>query len=221
MTLSFVLSGMVIAEERGGKPNREERRQALLEQYDQDNDGRLSESEREALWQDRQADGESFDRRGRGGRGGPEGRGGRDGRGRGMMPKELVAKYDLDNDGQLNQQEMRTARETMRKQFEEIVNQYDANNNGRLDPEEREVLQADVDSGKVEGLPQYFGRRGRGGPDGNSGEFGRKPGNREEWIKRFDTNNDGELDEAEREAAREQFRGRRGGKKPRGEFDRE
>ena len=68
----------------------------------------------------------------------------------------------------------------------------------------------------VERFEAVAGRRGHRGDD-------RRPQSREEFIKAFDANGDGELDDAERAAAREAMRsrtrgdrpGRRGGRSPR------
>ena len=64
--------------------------------------------------------------------------------------------------------------------------------------------------------PEQFeaiaGRRGREG-EGQGGRGGRDRGefSREDFMKQFDRNGDGELDDEERNAMREQFRRRRGG----------
>tara|TARA_Y100000589_G_scaffold281644_1_gene278691 strand:+ start:73 stop:1635 length:1563 start_codon:yes stop_codon:yes gene_type:complete len=64
--------------------------------------------------------------------------------------------------------------------------------------------------------PEQFeaiaGRRGRDGErQGRRGGRDRGESSREEFMKQFDRNGDGELDEEERNAMREQFRQRRGG----------
>ena len=64
--------------------------------------------------------------------------------------------------------------------------------------------------------PEQFesiaGRRGRDGQqEGRRGGRDREGFSREEFMKRFDRNGDGELDDEERAAMREQFRQRRGG----------
>ncbi|MDC0274275.1 EF-hand domain-containing protein, partial [Planctomycetaceae bacterium] len=86
---------------------------------------------------------------------------------------------------------------------------YDKDGNGRL---EREEMEAAREAGAFEGMafpggpggPQ--GRRGPGGPGGPGDEE-----RRAEMMKRFDKDGDGELNEEERAALREEFGGRRGG----------
>jgi hypothetical protein len=56
-----------------------------------------------------------------------------------------------------------------------VLEKYDANHNGQLDPDEQAALDRDREA------------------------------RREEFVKRFDTDGDGKLSEAEKEAAREQF----------------
>ena len=82
------------------RPSREQ----ILEKYDADGNGELSESERAALKADReqmQGDQKS------GKRGGPSGE--RPSR------EEMIKKFDADGDGQLNEAERTAAREAMQK----------------------------------------------------------------------------------------------------------
>jgi Ca2+-binding EF-hand superfamily protein len=58
-----------------------------------------------------------------------------------------------------------------------VLEKYDTNKNGQLDPDEKAAFESDREA------------------------------RREEFIKRFDTDGDGKLSEAEKEAAREQFPG--------------
>jgi len=60
----------------------------------------------------------------------------------------------------------------------------------------------------AEGRPGGQTAEGQGTPDGGGGN--RPQGSREDFIKRFDTNGDGQIDDTEREAIRAQF-GRGGG----------
>ena len=72
----------------------------------------------------------------------------------------------------------------------EIVAKYDANQDGKLDETERAALHADIEAGKVT-LPE--GGRGPGaGP--------RRQGPPPEVVAKYDTNQDGKLDETERAA---------------------
>lgn len=137
--------------------------------------------------------------------------GGRPGRG---LPAELRQKYDANGDGQLDETE-RAALHADRQSGRitppahrgtggpgrhgaggpppEIVARFDANGDGQLDATEREALHQAVKSGEV--APPRHERRG--GP-GNV-----PPAIREQVRAKFDTNQDGVLDEAERRAMHE------------------
>jgi hypothetical protein len=119
-----------------------------------------------------------------GGHGGPRGP-----RGQGMRrqgpPAELVAKYDVNQDGKLDE----TERAALHADIEagkvarpeghgpgngprrqgpppEVVAKYDTNQDGKLDETERAALRADMEAGKIarpEGRgPGAGGRHGRG-----------------------------------------------------------
>lgn len=139
-------------------------------------------------------------------------RGGRPGRG---LPAELVQKYDANGDGQLDE----TERAALHADVQagkvtppgrmggpggpgrhgaggpppEIVAKFDTNGDGQLDATEREALHQAVKSGEVE--PPRHGRRG--GPGTAPAEI------REKIRAKFDTNQDGILDETERQAMHE------------------
>ena len=89
----FTLALMVSFGAIAGSGDREDRRARLLEQFDTDGDGQLSESERSAA---REA-------------GGWGGRGGEDFEAR---RAEILAEFDLDGDGQLGESERRALRES-------------------------------------------------------------------------------------------------------------
>lgn len=88
---------------------------------------------------------------------------------------------------------------------EAMMKQFDKNNDGQIDETERAAMR--------EAMGQRFGQGGPGGAGGapNAGGRGAMP-NREEMLKRFDKNGDGEIDESEREAMRAEF----GRNRPRG-----
>jgi Ca2+-binding EF-hand superfamily protein len=117
---------------------------------------------------------------------------------------EMLKKYDKDGDGEMSEEERNTARDDMRSKFQEITKKYDKDGSGRL---EREEMEAAREAGALEGMPvpggPGFGRRGPGGPGDEE--------RRAEMMKRFDKDGDGELNEEERAALREEFGGRRGG----------
>jgi len=80
--------------------------------------------------------------------------------------------------------------------FAEIVKQYDKNGDGELDETEREAMRA--------AMTARFGGQGPGGAGpGGAGPGGGMRMNREEMLKRFDKDGDGQLDDAERGAMRE------------------
>jgi len=117
------------------------------------------------------------------------------------------------------------ARATIREQ---MLKKFDKNGDGKLDEKERpsrEQLQeffraqqggaGGKDRAPGGGRPGAGGRPGQGGPGGRGGDAG---GNmRELFLKKFDKNGDGKLDEKERpsrEQAMEFLRGQGGGGRP-------
>jgi translation initiation factor IF-2 len=77
----------------------------------------------------------------------------------------------------------------------EIVAKYDANQDGKLDETERAALHADIEAGKV-ARPE--GGRPEGGRGPGAGP--RRQGPPPEIVAKYDTNQDGKLDETERAA---------------------
>ncbi|MCX8107304.1 MAG: efflux RND transporter periplasmic adaptor subunit, partial [Verrucomicrobiae bacterium] len=87
---------------------------------------------------------------------------------------------------------------------EQMLKEFDKDGDGQLSESEREAMR--------ETLAARFGAMGgQGGPGGAGMVGGGQRFNREEMLKRFDTNGDGELDETERAAMREAMRGQGGG----------
>lgn len=163
------------------KPYSPERRAAALKKYDKDGDGKLNEAEREAMRKAVAAQRIQAARRGGGSF---------------MVPPEILKKYDKDGDGVLDEEESQAAREGMRKQFEEIRKKYDTNGDGNLDATEMEALQKDAQSGKLDGVPRFFG-----GPPRSSRNTAVGP-SRDEIIQRQDKNHDGRLSAEELQAVR-------------------
>jgi uncharacterized membrane protein YebE (DUF533 family) len=94
----------------------------------------------------------------------------------------IIAKFDADGDGVLNEAERKTARQSVGKRVrEERLRRFDTNGDGTIDEAERKAAR--------ETMAERV---------------------REERLRRFDTNGDGTMDEAERKAARETMK--RGGK---------
>jgi Ca2+-binding EF-hand superfamily protein len=110
---------------------------------------------------------------------------------------EMMQKYDTNGDGQLDDNE-RQARDASRLQ------QYDKNGDGQIDDEERaampeyERVRGSRRGGGGGGGPGGFGFGGGGGPGGFRGGFGGGP--LPEFMKQYDTNGDGQLNEQEQAA---------------------
>ena len=139
----------------------------------------------------------------------------------------------------------RPDREAQRKQ---ILDRFDKNKDGELDEEEREAARESFRSGggpnpfsnergRPGGPPDASGRTAGPTPDrggrarGGGGRGGSRRGQRIELIPKFDKDDDGLLDKAERSAARKYIeeqrggdgggdRGQRGGRPPRPDGDR-
>lgn len=166
----------------------QKRRQVIVAKFDANKDGRLDAAEREAA---RAAKKEEALKGG----------------GRNpmfQMPPEIVAMYDKDQDGQLNDQESAAANDGIRIKWAEAQKEYDTNGDGSLDDAEREKLGEAIASGKVKGLPRMFGgmmRRPPGGGRGGRGMFG-GAGAGESPLTKYDTDKDGRLSDGELAAAR-------------------
>lgn len=189
-----------------------EKRKELIEKYDASKDGQLDESERAALRADIQSGKVEVPP-------GPIGRFLRLG-----PPPEVVAKYDANKDGQLDEAERAAVRADVesgelekppfarRPHFrggggdnaeeraaarKQLLEKYDANENGQLDEEERAAIRADIESGKLP-RPEF---KGRGhGPVPPNAEA------RAEMLEKYDANDNGQLDEAERAKLHEDIR---------------
>lgn len=199
LLLTIALTGVAAAAE-GSNPGElfQQRRQAVVTKFDRNQDGRLDAAEREDA---RAAKKEAAQR---GGRRNPMF----------QMPPEIVEKYDLDKDGELNDEEMRAANEGIRIRWAEAQKDFDQDGDGNLDDAERDAFGAAIAAGKVEGLPRMFGAMLRRPPGGarRGGMFGGGGGQPvESPLARFDVDKDGRLSEAELEAARQAGAGRPAG----------
>jgi hypothetical protein len=116
--------------------------------------------------------------------------------------KQILERFDKNNDGELDEEEREAARESFRREGPPRL------------------------SGRPEGPPPDAGRRDRGGRGGRG-----RGGQRVELIPKFDNDGDGILDKAERSAARKSVeeqrsgdgggdRGQRGGRPTRPDGDR-
>ncbi len=92
----------------------------MLDRYDLDGDGEISEAEREKMRENMQARGE-------------------------QMRKEAIEFYDTDGDGELTREEQRVMRNdmmtTMRNMSEKNLRQFDKNKDGILSDEEVQTMQ--------------------------------------------------------------------------------
>lgn len=176
---------------------------AVLRQFDRNNDGVLDESEIAALQKAVETSAKNYvaarrpakDEARRPGVRGPMP----------QIPPEVIKAFDKDGDGKLSPEE----REQMRARLREIFQKYDAGNKGRLSPEEIEKAVAEnPDLAMV--LKKYAGPRpevkGKSGnpanapkPHKNAGakRRGPRPPMPPSVIKAFDKDGDGKLSKEE------------------------
>jgi Ca2+-binding EF-hand superfamily protein len=135
----------------------------------------------------------------------------------GLVLKDLLEKYDINKDGQLDQTELAALRKDIddgkigppaggppggpagrrgpggpggRPPLpKEILDKYDVNKDGKLDEAERAALHKDIQDGKIQ-LPG-------GGPQGQGGPGLGHPPTAKEIMAKFDVDKDGKLDETE------------------------
>ena len=153
-TKFIVLSALIgtcsfaAAQDTPAKPERPQREipPALLEKFDTDKDGKLSDDERQAMRKEMQA----------------------------MQEKRhaaMLEKYDADKDGKLSDDEKAVMKKDMDAKRAAILEKYDADKDGKLS---REEIKAARDAG--EELPPPDMGRGPGGPGGRRGPGGNGPG---------------------------------------------
>ena len=164
---------------------------ALLVKYDANKDGRLDTAEREIIRTDRLR---------------PQSRE-RSPRRQFRYPDEVVARFDRNDDNELEGEEFEAARQWVDKRFKEINAEYDADKDGRLNTAERAALSKQIEGGKFKEmgwLTRYLVRsprssRGDRNRDMRGGESGQSRGG---ILRRSDKDGDGRLSEAELTAAR-------------------
>jgi len=138
VTLSALLAScaFAVAEDKPKRPDRPQREipPAMLEKFDTDKDGKLSEDERKAMRTEMDGKREQF-------------------------RAKMLEKFDADKDGKLSDAEKAAMKEAMKARHEEMLTKYDANKDGKLDMSE---MQTARDAG--EDLPPPGMGNGPDGP---------------------------------------------------------
>ena len=119
----------------------------LLVKYDVNKDGRLSSIEREKIRYDKLNPPKTERRRSE--------------RRRFRYPDPIIAKFDMDEDNELNEKEFGKARQWVDRRFKEINDEYDINKDGRLNTSERATISKEVEAGKfktMDWLMRYITR---------------------------------------------------------------
>lgn len=122
----------------------------------------------------------------------------------GAFKKQLIAKFDKDGDGKLNEAERSAAQEEFKKRAgegggpgqEAFLKRFDKDGDGKLSDEEKAAAKEAFQKRAGEGRPEGLDMKG--------------------LLKRFDKDGDGKLSEEEKAAAKEAFKGAGGfpGRKP-------
>ncbi|MDQ8192229.1 EF-hand domain-containing protein [Roseibacillus persicicus] len=107
------------------------------------------------------------------------------------LPAEVIAKFDKDGDGKLDEEERKAAREARRAEMEkrraEMLEKFDTDNDGKLSPEERKaalIARFDKDGDGVlseeekEAIKKEMPRGGEGRRPGGKGGEGKGEGPR-------------------------------------------
>lgn len=210
---------------RDQRPDREALRQQVLERFDLDGDGQLNQQEREAMHaaRSKRSQEQGAQRQGRsqgqdraqGRRRGAQGQESQRGQGgqrrqraeQGHRPtrEQVLQRFDADGDGQLNKAERQTMHQAMQQQRAERGQQ------GQRGQQRRGQGQQGLERGQQrrgqsqQGLERGQQRRGQG----QQGQQGDREQRRAQLMKTFDANQDGQLDEFERQALREAMAKRR------------
>jgi Ca2+-binding EF-hand superfamily protein len=130
--------------------------------------------------------------------------------------KKIMAKFDLDGDGNVDEEEQAKVVEQVQQDleggkipegFKELL---DRNRNGKVEPQEVAAFREIVARLKAGGGQPQFGAGGRGGDGG--GAFGGRGGDggfggpvSPAILKKFDKDKDGQLDEVEQKAVKAAF----------------
>lgn len=155
---------------------------ALIQKFDQNDDGRLGPAEREAM---RRATAE---------------RSAKKAAGKGL-PAEFLAKHDSNKNGEMDGEEWGPAIE---KEVEVIVKRFDADKSGQLEKPEKAAVRAALRKGEFEGVYGYFAGRAAEDPDEAKKQRRRGPSYLEQSraLLSFDVDGDGIASESELETIR-------------------
>lgn len=110
------------------KPNRAVHKEKMLERFDVDHDGKISQSEREKAKETRRE--ENFDKRWAK-----------------MTPErkaKLLKKWDANKDGKLDESERKTMFAEMKAKRQKMLEKFDTNKDGKLDQTERAAMKEKV-----------------------------------------------------------------------------
>jgi len=159
----------------------------LLTKYDANKDGRLSVSEREKIRYDKLNPPREVRRSSE--------------RRRFRYPDPVIAKFDSDDDNELDEKEFGKARIWVDRRFKEINEEYDINKDGRLNTSERAAVAKDAEAGKfkiMDWLTKYITRppSRRGDRNRDMREEPREKA-RMELFRKHDADKDGRLNETE------------------------
>ena len=123
---------------------------------------------------------------------------------------EMLAKFDADKDGQLSADERKAAHEAHKAEMKaKFMEKFDADKDGQLSDAEKEAVKADFEKNAPK-----FHKRGPKGPRCCGPKAPRRPELSEEqkaemkakFMEKFDADKDGQLSDAEKEAAKAEFK---------------
>jgi len=163
-----------------GQLSPEQRRAELMAKHDQNGDGRLDATEREAL---------RLERKQRGGSSGGS-----------QVPADVLADYDTNRDGALDGSEWDRARIAEQAI---LTREHDRDGDGKLGADETDAMMVVIRTKPTRYARDYFAylikydKNGSGGFDGD--EYPTAQGEETAWtVKRYDANGDGELSKEEK-----------------------
>ncbi len=203
ITMSFALfgfAGLATAQEKGEKGC--DHRAKMLEKFDTNKDGELSEEEKKAFREKMGKKGENGKRKCH--------------EGCEEMKKKLLEKYDADGDGKLSDEEKKTARaawdekrkgmeEKMSKMRKDFIEKHDTDGDGELSDDEKAAMKEKYKAAHEEFKAEMLEKYDADG-DGELSEDERKEARaaeKQEILEMFDEDGSGELEGEERGKAGE------------------